>query len=181
MDMFDRIEKAVRNTGYVVPGYWEKTLNQRIAGSPTAAGSVYEQFEDAVTLESALMVADWEPYSHSAIAAGCEAFVALIPGRMGVVTLRDLPSDAVVTLDDRKGTGKVSAVVKGVRGPAVDFTVLILGREKDKEGNEYEIVFTFHPGDPIRPSPVDATPGLHGKQISVTEAISMGLEMAKVE
>ncbi|OGZ54061.1 MAG: hypothetical protein A3H64_00430 [Candidatus Ryanbacteria bacterium RIFCSPLOWO2_02_FULL_45_11c] len=181
MDMFERIEKAVRNTGYVVPGYWEKTLNQRIACSSTAAGSVYEQFEDPVTLESALMVARWKPYSHPAIAPGCEAFAAFIPGRMGVVPLRDLPSDAIVVLDDRKGTGKVSAVVKGVLGPRVAFTVLILGREKDKEGNEYEIVFTFHPGEPVRPSPVDATPGLHGKKVTVAETLAMGLEMAKIE
>ena len=180
MDMFDRLEAARKNTTYVVPGYLEKTLRQRLACMPGAAGSVYEQFDDPEVLLSALLTEDWEPYSHPAIAPGCEAFVALIPGRLGIVTIADMPAGTPVTLDDKKGTGKVSAVVRGVRGAEVDFTVLILGPEKDSEGHSYEVIYTFHPGDPIRPSTVSAE-GMHGNVVTPAEAIALGLEMAKVE
>jgi len=106
---------------------------------------------------------------------GCFAFKAELPGQLGIIGLAGLPADAVVTLDDRKNTGKVSAVVEGVRGEEVPFTVLILGLEQGDE-----VVFTFHPGDPVRPSQVQAEPGLHGRTVTVSEALAMGLEMAKI-
>lgn len=171
----ERIKKAMETTLQVVPGYLENTLDQRAEKSGKAAGSIYEGMT-RVELQLALLTAKWESYSHPAVMQGCEAFKASIPGRLGIVSLTDLPSNTVVTLDDRKNTGKVSAVVRGVRGPKVDFTVLILGQEQGQE-----VIFTFHPGDPVRPSSVEATPGLHGKQITAAEAIGMGLEMAKVE
>jgi len=106
---------------------------------------------------------------------GCSAFVANISGRLGIVELRSLHSDSIVTLDDRKNTGKVEAVVQGVRGKIKDYTVLILGPEQGEE-----IVYTFHPGDPVRPSQIPAE-GMHGRQVTVSEALDMGLEIAKIE
>ena len=167
------IAKAIDATRATIPGYFESTLAQRAGLSETAAGSVYEGV-DADRLEQMLRAAEWESYSHEAVMTGCTAFRAAIPGKLGIVGVASLPSDTVVTLDDRKDTGKVSAVVEGVRAEDVDFTVVILG---EHEGAE--VVFTFHPGDPIAPSLVPAE-GQHGREVSIEEALSMGLEMAKI-
>jgi len=98
-----------------------------------------------------------------------------LKGRLGIIELASLPTNTVVTLDDRKNTGKVSATVKGVLGPEVDFTVIILGIE-----NGMEVVFTFHPGAPVSPSQVQCELGMHDKQVSIAEALGMGLTMAKI-
>ena len=174
MEIRNRIAKAVESTRRVVPGYFEKTLAQRAGLSEQASGSIYEEIT-AEQLEQKLLTADWEEYSHPAVMDGCTAYKAALPGRLGVVELVSLPADSIVTLDDRKDTGKVSAVVEGVRGEEVPFTVLILGHEQGEE-----VVFTFHPGDPVRPSQVQTESGMHGRQVTVSEARGMGLETAKV-
>ncbi len=177
MDMNDiqtRIAKAVETTRRVVPSYFEKTLAQRAELSGKVAGSVILGVDEA-QLEQLLLTADWEEYSHPAVMSECVAYKANIPGMLGIVDLASLPVETVVTLDDRKNTGKVSATVKGARGQDVDFTVLILGTEQGEE-----VVFTFHPGDPVSPSQVQVVPGLHGKQVTVAEAQGMGLGTAKI-
>lgn len=175
MEIRDRIRKAVETTRRLVPGYFEKTLEQRSSFSEKAGGSVYDLHPEM--LEAMLLAAPWENYSHPVVSPECTAYKApFAPGRLGVEDLRSLPSDAVVTLDDRKNTGKVSAVVKGVRGREEYFTVLILGLEQGEE-----VIFTFHPGDPVRPSQVQVEPGMHGRQVAVAGALAVGLETAKIE
>jgi hypothetical protein len=171
----ERIHRAIDLTRQVIPGYFEKTLVERAAASGQALGSVYEEYTPE-QLETVLRSATWTPYQHPALAPGCEAFRASLSGRLGIIPLTDLPPDTVVTLDDRKGTGKISAIVNGVRGQRVDFTVLILGPEQG-----HEVVFTFHPGDPVVPSQVQTAPGLHKKQITVSDAIALGLVTAKIQ
>ena len=169
-----RIARAIDATRRIVPGYFEKTVAGRLP--KTGAGSIVVGFESAEELEQALITVTWEQYSHPALMAGTEAFKTKdIRGMLGVIDLVDLPADAVVTLDDRKNTGKVSCVVEGVRGHDVDFTVIILGPEQDEE-----VVFTFHPGDPVNPSQIQAEPGMHGRQVAVPKALGMGLEIAKI-
>lgn len=169
-----RIARAIDNIRRIMPGYFEKTVAQRLP--ETGAGSIVDGFDSAEELTQALVTANWEKYSHPAVMAGTEAFITKdIRGQLGMIGLADLPADAVVTLDDRKATGQVSCVVKGVRGQSVDFTVIILGQHEGEE-----VVFTFHPGDPVSPSQVQAEPGMHGQQVAVSEAQGMGLEMAKI-
>ncbi|NCA78316.1 MAG: hypothetical protein EOM90_18460 [Alphaproteobacteria bacterium] len=169
-----RIARAIDTTRRIVPGYFEKTVAGRLP--KTGAGSIVVGFESAEELEKALINANWEAYSHPALMVGTEAFVTKdIRGQLGVIELVDLPADAVVTLDDRKNTGKVSCVVAGVRGQDVDFMVIILGPEQGEE-----VVFTFHPGDPVNPSQIQVEPGMHGRQVVISEALGMGLEMAKI-
>jgi hypothetical protein len=175
MNIRTRIAQAIDATRRVIPEYFEKTLEQRLPQN--GAGSIVRGLYQADELEAALRGANWETYSHPALLAETEAFITKdIQGQLGLVDLVDLPADAIVRLDDRKDTGKVSAVYTGRRGKDVDFTVLILGREEGEE-----VVFTFHPGDPIRPSQVQATPGLHGREVTVSKALGMGLEIAKIE
>lgn len=168
-----RIAQAVEAIKNLDSAYWQQTLTQRLPGG---AGSQVLGVSDAVSLEEALLAANWESYSHEAVQEGCHAFATRdLAGRLGIVELASLSTDTVVTLDDRKNTGKVSATVKGVLGPVVDFTVIILGIE-----NGVEVVFTFHPGAPVSPSQVQCELGMHGKQVSVAETIGMGLAMAKI-
>ncbi|HQU07860.1 MAG: hypothetical protein B7X04_02205 [Parcubacteria group bacterium 21-54-25] len=165
---------AIAFTKVVDAQYWRKTLEQRLPGG--GVGSVILGVSTPEELEQALLEAEWEAYSHPAISEGCTAFrTRSLRGLLGVKPLAELPAGTTVTLDDRKGTGRVSAVVEGVRGDDVDFLVLIVGEEDGRE-----IVFTVHPGEPVRPSSVQATPGLHGKKITVEEALGMGLSTAKL-
>jgi len=140
--------------------------------------------EGASALEALLESLDWEEYSHPAIKAPACGFKALLPegleGVLGVVKLSELPEDTQIVLDDRKGTGKVSAVIKGSRldAPRCDYIVAILGPRPDLP--DVEVVWTFHPGDPVRPSEVQAD-GLGGSTVTVKEAVELGLEWAKIE
>ncbi len=205
------VREAIEKTKEVMPDYWQKTVEQRSKGG--AGSIVYDTIKqkdiEPTTLERLLINADWVPYTHPDIMEGCKAYKAYIPGHVGIINLDKLYPGAEVTLDDRKGTGKVSAVVThnwfcgnphpapysscGPRNPGdcgddwgcrsvkiskphVDFTVIIIG---EHEGNE--VVFTFHPGDPVSPSEVPAEPGMHGKTITAWEALKMGLSTGKVE
>jgi hypothetical protein len=169
----ERIAQAVVAMQRIDAPYWTSTLEQRAEfGKP--AGSVVLGVTPE-ELQQLILKAEWESYSHESVLAGCSAFKAPIKGRLGVVSLATLPVETLVTLDDRKNTGKVSAVVKGVLGAEVDFTVLILGVE-----DGVEVVFTFHPGDPVRPSQIQTESGMHGRQVTVLEARDMGLEMVKI-
>ena len=169
-----RIAQAIDATRRVAPGYFESTVMQRLP--KTGAGSIVVGFESPEELERALVTAKWEEYSHEAVMTGCDAFVTKdIRGQFGIIDLVDLPADAVVTLDDRKDTGMVSCTVEGVRGRDVDYTVIILGTEQDEE-----VVFTFHPGDPVSPSQIQCEAGMHGKQVTVAEVLGMGLATAKI-
>lgn len=172
--MSTRIIQAIETTLRVIPGYLEKTCEQRLPGG---CGSVllgnFETVEDVI---AALKAAEWLPYPPEGLLPGCWAFSTRdLRGRMGVVRLDSLPANAEVVLDDRKGTGKVSATVVGDLGEEVDFTVLILGPEQGEE-----VVYTFHPGAPVKASQVQCDPGMHGRKITVQEALNMGLETAKI-
>lgn len=170
----ERIREAVEALKEVAPDYWAATLAQRAELSGKAAGSVYEGV-NAGQLEDMILRAQWEPYEHPEVMAGCSAFRARVAGRMGIIRLDTLAPETFVTLDDPKQTGQVYAVVDGSRGPVVDFSVLILGTEQERE-----VVFTFHPGDPAKPSQVPAA-GQHGTQVTVAQALAMGLVTAKVK
>lgn len=172
-DSFIRIKAAIEATKAYCGDYWRKCLRQRAELSGEAAGSIFLNMHDG-DVEFYLTTAAWEEYSHPAIMTGCIAFKAMIPGRLGIIALANLPADAIVTLDDRKGTGKAAVVTEGFQGEMVGHTIMILGPEDGRE-----IVYTFHPGDPIAPSLVPVA-NMHGKKISVREAVSMGFEFAKV-
>lgn len=182
-----RIQNAITATkelgkaGVIPENYFEDTCEQR---SPkTGCGSIVTGFRGQEVFDGIghLCFYDagegWRPYPDCPnLIPGCVAFRNDdLSGELGIVELSKLNPSLSVTLDDRKGTGFVSATVKGARGKYVNFVTAILGEESGKE-----ILFTFHPGDPVNPSKVKAEPGLHGKIITVKEAMEMGLETAKI-
>ena len=161
----------------ILPGheesYWAETLASR---QPNGFGS---RFLTETSSEDILSW-NWAPYLDCPdLQDGCVAFVTPISGILGVVRLSDLPQEMKVRLSDPKSTGKVtpelerSTLSQGL--DQVEFKVAILGQEGDRE-----VVFTLHPGDPIRPSSVPAKERT-GLRISVAEALSLGLKFAKVQ
>ena len=170
----DIICAAIQATVESVPGYFQKTCEQRLPGG---AGSVLTgEFGGWNDVREALENAEWTAVQHPDLMPGTRAFSTHdLRGRLGIVDLAALDDSDVVTLDDRKNTGKVSCTVNGVLGPEVDHVVIILGDEAGRE-----VVFTFHPGDPVRPSQVSCEPGMHGRTVTVAEAREMGLTTAKI-
>lgn len=168
----DLIANAIDNTKRVVPGYFENTVRNRLSGG---IGSIYDQFETSEELEKALLSADWEETTHPSVLAGCRVFKANLPGRLGIIEIDTLPDDVELIADDSKSTGNVAMTVKGVRGTVVPETYLIIGKEKD-----VDVVYTFHPGEPVKPSIVSTSTVNHGSVVSKREAKKLGFDLAKI-
>lgn len=166
------IEKAVANTKRLVPGYWENTVKARLNNG---IGSIYDQFSSVEELEKALLTANWKETTHPAVMKGCRAYVTNLEGRFGIVEISELPADTVLIADDRKNTGCVAMTVEGIRGKVVSETYLIIGEEQGED-----VVYTFHPGEPIRPSVVEVSTVSHGSKVSVKEAKELGFDLAKI-
>lgn len=172
-DHNNRIKKAIETTKETIPGYFESTCEKHAELSEKPMGSVVLGV-DAKSLEDKIASADWRPFIHKDVTEGCEAFVSDLKGLFGMIDLDTLPKDTEVTIVDPKKTGFASISVKGVRGQEVDFTVLILGKEAGKE-----VVFTFHPGEPCRPSTLPIK-DRNGDVISIEEAKELGFEKANI-
>lgn len=168
------VQKAIDTTKKVLGKYFENTCRQRLAGG---AGSIYEGINTPEEMEAALRAAIWLETDHPTVMKGCRAFMTRsIPGgRFGLVRIANLPEDAVLTASDPKGTGMVSMTIKGHKGPAVAETWLIIGEE-----NGYDVVFTFHPGKPVKPSMVEVKNCPDGTKLTKAEAMGLGFDLAKV-
>jgi len=167
-DEEDPIEDAIEELKELDPGYWEATLKQRILGPGSKVSGVSTTEE----LEALIKDAEWEEASHPDVLEGCRIFVAPIPGTLGVVELAELPPDELVIMTDPKGTGYSTPTLLWHKAPEVNFTAIILGPEKGKE-----VVYTLHPGWPIRPSRCQLP---HGTRLTASEAMALGLTHAKI-
>jgi hypothetical protein len=169
---------AMAKTAATEPDYWAKCLAQRSAYE-SPCGSTYELTSGQ--LECALMASEWEEVSHPAVQAPCRVFKTTLAGTVGIVPLRSLKRDAVITIRDPKATGKGEACIDRANVPSelatTTDTYMIAG---DDEGGF--MCFTFHPGEPVRPSTLDYGNGQDGwTAMTVAQALGMGLEFAKVE
>lgn len=174
MGATERVREAISRTRNAFREHWEALLKQRSRLSESRAGSGYDATEQEI--ESLLGRAEWREATHPDVFPGCSAFVADIPGYVGVVKIADLPPDAELELRDGHKTGKVECLVRGVPAESrrVSRSWLILGQE-----NGMEVVFTFHPGEPVRPSVMPAE-GNDGRRVARDEALRMGFVWAKV-
>jgi len=158
LDPTQRVIAAIDMLKEVDPSYYNNMFNQRLHGSPNAAGSTYEGYANIEELISMLKNVQWESYNHPSVRPPAVSFKANLPGRLGLVEIDNLPDNVSLFLDDRKRAGTISLVAK-VNSSIVktlaktDFTVIMLG-PADKD-DPREIVWTFHPGDPVRPNTVD--------------------------
>lgn len=159
-------------------------LDQRLA---TGIGSV-TGYTERGELYRDLVNAHWTPYVHENIAEGCEAFITYdIAGYLGVIDLNDVPDETIGTFRDYKNTGTLSLVIEGYPRQYVNYTVLIIGPDDDEAGDNRPIVYTFHPGAPLRASEFkvgsveEGGSGFKdGDKITVGEAKKLGFIHAKV-
>ena len=170
----ERVIRAIYVTKDIVPGYFQKTCEQRLA---TGTGSIYEGITSWVDMQNELLRANWEPASHPAVAEGCAAFVTkdIKGGLYGMVPVADQPDDTKFQIQDQKNTGKVSLVMIGNHRIPAEETWIILGLEQGEE-----IVYTFHPGAPI-PRATTSTEELPvGTILTKQQALDLGFNLAKV-
>ena len=159
------------------PEYANKMFLQRLPGS--GMGSIYPFFESREELESALRAADYEPAEHPAIAPGCKAYVTHdIMGAYGMVPVADQPDDTIFVVADPKNTGKVSLMLWGwAEGNRLmtNETWIIVG-----PNNGEEVVYTFHPGQPVPRATTSTEELAVGTKLTKQEALAFGFNLAKV-
>lgn len=165
---------AIEATKKYLGEYFINTCRQRLAGG---LGSIYEGINTPEEMEEALKAANWVEAEHPDVIPGCKAYKTtdIKGGHFGLLKIADLPEDTAIYACDPKGTGKVSMIVSGIQGPSVDETWLIIG---DEEG--HDVVFTFHPGEPVRPSVLEVSDCPNGTKLTKAEALSLGFDFAKV-
>lgn len=156
--------------------YLQSMLQQRIEG-PTNAGSSYENVTERELLEN-LLNADWEETSHPDVMEGCRVFKCNLPGLEGILNLDELDENTELYAIDPKGTGNIGIGAGNVTKKMAQETYLITGKEVI-DGIEKDIVFTFHPGEPVKPSQVKAEKVADGTKLTVAKARKLGLDKAK--
>ena len=174
MNNAERIVNAINAIKAMLPEYWKSTVESRTPGK--SVGSVFSFSNvEQVLFEDRLN--DWEEYKDCPnLMTGCTAFVLRnVSGHLGVVELEKLDQNTVLDVVDNKKTGKAKLLAHVGIGPKTDFATLILG---DEHG--VEVVFTFHPRDPIKPSEISIET-LEGRtKITATEAMALGFATANV-
>jgi hypothetical protein len=173
MNATDRVRAALVHAG----DYFTKCLQMRAGGSGLAMGSIYPRMK-VETLRTAISGLEWDLYEHAEVKAPCVAFIARsFGGEEGIVAVKQLASGCEIELIDPKETGFVEGVVRNwtFPRPKVDFTVAILG--PDEKGTE--TLYTFHPGNPVRPSRAPSK-GLLGEVLTPSQAADLGLSYVKL-
>ena len=157
----DTVRDAIERT--MDMPHFKNTFLMRNPGADSE-GSI---FNEPQTPES-LMAAEWKEFSHPAIQAPAVGYSAPISGSMNLIKLDTLDPQTPVRMElGHKGeTEYVTALLSPAdvrqKGTPVDHTVILLGPSDDGL-----IVWTFHPGDPIRPSTTTNESVLeYGKSIS---------------
>lgn len=143
---------AIETTLEVVPGYFESHLEGRsAAGDGSTVWRWGKACPNAFSVLNVILDTLWAEYpSCPNLIPGCKAFKAAIPGTIGLYRVDDIaPLTPVRWVNP--GHGYQYPVVGGANGVYVDYTTLIVGEEGGRE-----VVFTFHPGDPIQPTQVPA-------------------------
>lgn len=173
------VRTAIANTANIdaLKGHWEGLLSSR-AGKGKPQGSYIPGLNEAELLEK-LQAAQWEDFKHPAIAAPAKGFVTRdLTGVVGLVSLAELEPGTPVRLCDGHATGFLSAVVVGGQPQEVDFVVLLVG-PNDSPAAE-TVIWTFHPGNPVRPSSLELD-AASDRKITAAEAIKLGFDLAKIE
>ena len=148
------VTNALKNTRDNEPEHWQRCLVQRAGKEDGHLGSYFPHF-NAAQLSEIIFQLVWEPYNHVDVQAPAQAFIARnFPGRFGMVQFGDIPEDGELELVASKEADKVELVWcnHNSKGIEVDYVVMLLWSD-EHDGNL--IMWTFHPGDPIKPQTFD--------------------------
>jgi hypothetical protein len=122
------------------------------------AGSYFELTPEQ--LKAQLYRANWEPFApvdangEPIIGGGAKGYRATISGgRLGMTEIAAIPETAQLYLIDPKGIDNWSVSTVGASEPHTDTATMIVGKEPHES---HFAVWTFHPGDPVRPSAIHA-------------------------
>ena len=190
------VAAAIANTKKASPSYWDACLIQRAGRSPNHLGSFFPGLTPTAVgklIESLV----WEPYTHADVVAPAKAFIAReVPGIFGMRQLSDVPANADLRLRPLQkvveGNSQVELVWERAHQATdrsdfikVDFAVLLLGPSM----HDGDTVWTFHPGDPVRPKTIDRfkrdvngtiTADRTDHRISKNEAHKLGFNWVKL-
>lgn len=176
--------QVIEAIGNTPSEYWATLLCQRAGRGvgAEACGSHFPRMSTS-TLHSFLLQLVWEDYRHPAIAEPARGFVARsVPhvGVLGIMKLSDVPERAEMRWSDPKNTGTYELVLTvddKRKLPEVEEIVMLLG----PGDNGRPVVWTFHPGAPIRPSQLTAEQVKPHATASKSEAAQLGIEWVKLE
>ena len=179
------VKQALDNASKIIMGkdengkdrtYLDVMLAQRIEG-PNNAGSSYN-VNSPEQLYQQLISQEWTETTHPDVMPGCRVFKSNLAGLEGILDLDNLPDDVEMYAIDPKGTGKIGIGAGNIEKNPVKETYLIIGKE-NINGKDEDVVFTFHPGEPVRPSEVETQEIPDGTRLSKEEAKKLGFDKAK--
>lgn len=110
-----------------------------------------------------------------ALMAFCRYLKVETPGEVGIANVKDLAPDTKVKVIRTKQGTPCSLVVEGQNLPITDFGTIIIGpnekgkKPDDPEPSTKEMIWTVHPGLPVRPVTEDIWP--EGSEITVQDVI----------
>ena|GEM_PF-1469660 len=137
------------------PDYLARNIETRTAEN--RMGSYFDMSADK--LKQSLFQAKWEPYDpvdgqgNHIIGGGARGYRATIEGgRLGMTPLESIPENAPLYLTDPKGTGKWALTAVGADAGHTNMVTMIVGPGDAGK----PVVWTFHPGEPVRPSALDS-------------------------
>lgn len=110
-----------------------------------------------------------------ALMSFCRYLKVETPGEVGIVNVKDLEPDTKVKVIRTKQGAPCSLVVEKAELPLTDFGTIIIGPNEKSEDpkasdpSTKEMIWTVHPGLPVRPATEDIWP--EGSEITVQEVI----------
>ena len=172
-----KVWQAIEATLRVAPGYFEGHLAGRsAAGDGSTVWRWGKPCPDATAVLNTILDTGWfEAPEVPNLLPGCKAFKAAIPGTVDLRQVSNLTDDTPVVWV-KTDHGYQYPTVPGIAGEYVHDTILIVGPEAGEE-----VVYTFHPGLPIKPSQVAADVDTTGvSTIAALKAAYPEIEWVKV-
>jgi hypothetical protein len=167
-------------------GYFKDTQDKHF-DSEKAAGSLFTEvrtmedlFKLAIQQRGSLDGDDREKFvamgvDPSALLAFCRYLKVDTKGEVGIKAAKDLPPETKVKVVRTKQGAPCSLIIESDEFADADFGTIVIGpneksKPEDSEPSTKEMVWTVHPGLPVRPIASDTWQ--EGSEITVAEVIS---------
>lgn len=145
----------------------------------TETGSLRELLEKAASQRGNMDGDDRQSFiemgvSPDALMPMCRYLKVEAKGEVGIEKASDLPAGTKVKIVKTKPNAPCSLVIERDTLPSTDFGTIIIGpneknKPEDPEPTTKEMIWTVHPGLPVRPPEVDFWP--EGSEISIEDVM----------